>query len=135
MNEDRSNGLSNEEREAFRSLGEIRVYSTKHEDHVVRALRKKGLVRSPAPPAWRRAARYAAVAAALVGAFYLGAEFGGRGPEAPVPVVHPIGGTEASGGDFMVLKYEIEESPVFEDYRDEPDRRDDGVLFAKISGQ
>ncbi len=129
MNEEDRNDLSREEREALRSLSEIRYHPGVNEDRIVKALRKKGLV-GPARSRFSKLfVKAVAAAAVLAGTFLLGVQYGSRPAGQQTPVVTPIHEFRSSGGDVLVTRGEVVgtgDPTVLDEYRDEPDRPGDG---------
>lgn len=120
--EERNDGLSREEEEAFRLLAEERRYSRKDEDRIVRELAGRGLVHRASRLLIRRTARLAVAAALLLGTFYLGAEYGGRGPDDPPPLAAPASSTDEPRIDVVLGRFLSDPEPMLDEYRDEPDR-------------
>jgi hypothetical protein len=94
MNDERSEELTSQERAAYESLADPVAPPPECEARVVEELRARGLVRGAAKggvgvPFWRRLVplvpRVSFAAAALAGAFFLGAEYGRRADVAEAP--------------------------------------------------
>jgi hypothetical protein len=122
---------SREEREALLRLAETEVDPGIDEERIVRALRRRGLIR-PSLPRLRRWMVQATAAAALLGVtFLLGVRYGRNVRPAALPTATPAGEQAVSprGDDPRGLSRDPE---TLEDYRDEPDRPgDERILLAK----
>jgi hypothetical protein len=134
MTEHRDEELSREELEAFRSLAEIRRLPTRDEDRIVRALRKRGLIKPSHRRVWHRFAQAAAIAAVLVVTFYLGMEYGSHSANSVGSNLEPAREATPATDDLLTTRTPPQIPSSLEDYRDEPDPPETGrVLFAKTN--
>ncbi len=135
MTEEPREDLSPEEQKAFRSLREAQ-YSMSDEARIVKALERRGLIRSTLPRSWRWVIQAAAAAAVLAGTFFMGVEYGTRASRDIEPAVIPVADEEPAPSRFVQDRGTVEDPSDLDDYRDEPDRPGNGdVLFAKIVGR
>lgn len=103
MSDLRDDELTPEEARAFRLLAESGNPATTNEDRIVAALRERGLLgarRSGRAP-W---AKGLAIAASLVAAFFLGAQYGRSERGGAPAAVEPRPAAEASASDVLLTK-------------------------------
>jgi hypothetical protein len=132
MNEEERMKLSREEREALRSLSEIRYHPGVNEDRIVKALKKNGLIGQSGRRLPKLFIKAAAAAAVLAGTFLLGMQYGSRTPGYTEPMVKPIQESRPSDRNILVTRGEAADPTVLDEYRDEPDRPGDGgAIYAK----
>jgi len=132
MTEKQDNDLSREEQEAFRKLAGMRYHSLSDEDRIVKVLRKRGYIKPSRRRTMRWMVQMVAAAAILIATFLMGVRFGDRSTRESDPFVKPIREDHSTPSKLAATKTVIEDPSVLEDYRDEPDRPDNGsTLIAK----
>jgi hypothetical protein len=111
----------------------MRYHSVSDEERIVKSLRKQGLIRSPRFKMFRRVFQAAAVAAVLIATFMMGAQYGRRAVTTEtIPVVKPVRDDHLAPSQLTSSDIVTEDPSALDDYRDEPDRPDNGgTLFAK----
>jgi hypothetical protein len=110
----------------------MRYHSLSDEDRIVKALRKRSYIRPSRRRTMRWMAQMVAAAAILIATFLMGVQFGDRSTRESDPVVKPIREDHSTPSKLAATKTVVEDPSVLEDYRDEPDRPDNGsTLIAK----
>jgi hypothetical protein len=107
MSDFQNGELSPEESEAFRLLAESRNPVVTDEDRIVRALRKRGLLREPKS----RFALYAkglAIAASVIAAFLLGTQFGRTEQPVVQPVAEPRPAARTSAAEVLLTEASLD---------------------------
>lgn len=90
MNDEQHNDLDPNEREVLQSLSNAVSYSRKAEDRTVQMLKRRGLIIGSASSPWVRYVKLGGMVAALLAAFILGTQYGGREGTRTDRVVTPV---------------------------------------------